>query len=54
MTKDAEYYKNLIKTNYPESEYAALVDGLQPKDEQDANRSLAYYKNLSHLRKGCI
>ncbi len=47
-TKDAEYYKNLIKTNYPESEYAALVDGLQPKDEQDANRSLAYYKKTYH------
>ena len=43
-TKDAEYYKNLIKSNYPESEYAALVDGLEPKNEQDANKSLAYYK----------
>lgn len=43
-TKDAEYYKSLIKSQYPDSEYAALVDGEQPKTEQDASRSLAYYK----------
>ncbi len=42
--KDAEYYKNLIKSNYPDSEYAALVDGEQPKNDQDNSKSLAYYK----------
>lgn len=43
-TKGAENYKNLIKTGFPDSEYAALVDGLTPQNEQDANISLSYYK----------
>lgn len=43
-TKDAEYYKNLIKTNLPNSEFAALVDGETPAGEQDATASFKFYK----------
>lgn len=41
--KDAEYYKNLIKKEYPDSEYAKLVDGEIVTGEQDASAALKYY-----------
>ena len=41
--KDAEYYKNLIKKEYPETEYARLVDGEIITGEQDASAALRYY-----------
>ncbi len=40
---DAEYYKNLIKQEFPDSEYARLVDGLIAGEEQDASKAKQYY-----------
>lgn len=48
-TKDAEYYKNLIKKNLPDSEYAALVDGEAPKADQDVTQSLAFYRRTYEI-----
>lgn len=40
---DAEYYKNLIKKEYPDTEYARLVDGVLAGGEQDASKAKLYY-----------
>lgn len=40
---DAQYYKNLIKQEFPDSEYARLVDGMLAGGEQDASKAKLYY-----------
>lgn len=40
---DAAYYKGLIKKEFPDSEYARLVDGLESGEDQDASKAKLYY-----------
>ncbi|MDZ7845626.1 MAG: hypothetical protein U5L96_01960 [Owenweeksia sp.] len=43
-TVEAEYYKNLILKELPESKYAELINGVAPQDETENKEALAYYK----------
>lgn len=53
-TTDAEYYKKLIKKDYPDTEYARLVDGEIITGEQDASAALIYYTKTYNKFKNAI
>ena len=53
--KDAEVYKQLILSNYPESEYAALLNGKGLKDPNANPESIRYYsKTYEAFKSGNI